>query len=196
MIDRSGWGPGPWDDEPDELWFEHAGLQCLVLRQSYGHLCGYVRVPEAHVLHGMDHSSRIRWDQEEDVELAYHDIEQLIARIGVTGEDMGPRLKVVVQVHGSLTYAGPLRDEEGWWFGFSCDHNRDRCPSLPSNMVAPCDVYRDFSYVEHQCRQLAEQLAEIKTLAEAVTPEQAMERRLKLLAKIRAATPEQEDADA
>jgi len=42
-----------WDDEPNELEFEHAGLSCLILRhRTMGHLSGYVCVPKGHRLYG------------------------------------------------------------------------------------------------------------------------------------------------
>jgi len=47
--------PGPWDDEPDNLeWIDEAtGLQCMILRGSTYHLCGYVRVPAGHPWDGL-----------------------------------------------------------------------------------------------------------------------------------------------
>lgn len=50
----------PWLDEPDELQFvdEATGLECLILRaHSLIHLCGYVRVPEGHPLHGLSYDN-------------------------------------------------------------------------------------------------------------------------------------------
>ena len=40
----------PWESEPDhESWRdERTGLECEVVRQSHGALCGYVTVPEGH----------------------------------------------------------------------------------------------------------------------------------------------------
>lgn len=31
-IDKSGWGPGPWQDEPDRKEWTHAGFDCLIVR--------------------------------------------------------------------------------------------------------------------------------------------------------------------
>ena len=49
-IDKSTWPVGPWQDEPDEVRFDHVGLKCQILRhETLGHLCGYVIVPNDHV---------------------------------------------------------------------------------------------------------------------------------------------------
>ena len=54
-IDKSNWPEGPWIEEVDELeWVDFlTGYKCLVIRHpEVGSLCGYVRVPEGHPLHG------------------------------------------------------------------------------------------------------------------------------------------------
>lgn len=39
-IDKSAWGPGPWQDEPDRVEWEHAGLPCLMVRsRDLGQWC-------------------------------------------------------------------------------------------------------------------------------------------------------------
>ena len=49
-MDKSVWGPGPWQNEPDKRqWQDEAtGLPCLIVRNSMGALCGYVGVSEGH----------------------------------------------------------------------------------------------------------------------------------------------------
>lgn len=53
-IDKSDWGPGSWNEEPDKLQYpdEDTGLPCLILRSTLGHLCGYVGVSSTHPLFG------------------------------------------------------------------------------------------------------------------------------------------------
>jgi hypothetical protein len=56
-IDKSGWGPGPWDDEPDLVEWQSASVPsfwCQVARGPMGALCGYVAVPPGHPAHGKD----------------------------------------------------------------------------------------------------------------------------------------------
>jgi len=52
FIDKSTWGPGPWQDEPDRLEWRHAGLPCLIVRSAAGALCGYVGAPQDHPFYG------------------------------------------------------------------------------------------------------------------------------------------------
>lgn len=49
-IDRTGWPKGEWDNEPDEVSFQHEGLACKILRTQMGGLCGYVGIPKSNPL--------------------------------------------------------------------------------------------------------------------------------------------------
>lgn len=55
MIDKSDWGEGPWQHEPDQLdWVDaKTGLRCLIHRSWMGMWCGYVGVPASHPLYGL-----------------------------------------------------------------------------------------------------------------------------------------------
>lgn len=57
-LNKSEWGNGPWMQEPDKMqWVDEAtGLDCLIVRNNAGALCGYVGVPESHPWHGVDYS--------------------------------------------------------------------------------------------------------------------------------------------
>ena len=59
-IDKSKWGDGPWMSEPDyEKWTDEApGLECLVIRSMSSALCGYVKIPESHPLHGVEYTNK------------------------------------------------------------------------------------------------------------------------------------------
>lgn len=54
--ERVKWlGAGPWLEEPDRIEWEHAGLPCLMERNSFsGHWCGYVGVALGHPWYGKD----------------------------------------------------------------------------------------------------------------------------------------------
>lgn len=43
-VDRTGWGSGPWDNEPDRLEWkdEKTSMPCLMVRNDMGNWCGYV----------------------------------------------------------------------------------------------------------------------------------------------------------
>lgn len=52
-------GVGPWNNEPDKAqWVDDAtGLDCLIVRNHGGALCGYVGVPEGHPAYGKDYDT-------------------------------------------------------------------------------------------------------------------------------------------
>lgn len=58
-VDKSNWGNGPWQNEPDKCqWRDEAtGLPCLIVRGPSGALCGYVGVSEGHPAFGKDYDS-------------------------------------------------------------------------------------------------------------------------------------------
>jgi len=130
-LDRKGWPSGPWDKEPDrKQWLDQAtGFACLIVRGHRGNLCGYVGVPEGHPAYQRD----------------YNDVS--------------------AGVHGGLTYADHCSgrichevdgDDRVWWLGFDCLHSGDAAPKMFFD--EPDARYRDFPYVESECRKLAEQL--------------------------------------
>lgn len=147
-IDKSSWVRGEWDGEPDKRqWQDEAtGLPCLIVRGPSGALCGYVGIPDSHPLHGK----------------SYDDAD--------------------VEAHGGLTFASacshgseekgichrpaPGEPDNVWWFGFDCAHAGDFCPKFDNagRLHEPTgwgslNEYRNASYVQAQCRALAEQLA-------------------------------------
>lgn len=143
-IDKSQWGPGPWQDEPDRKEWKHAGFACLIVRvPSHGALCGYVGVPPDHPWHGK----------------GYDEVHSL-------DED--------ISVHGGLTYAAachgrvchvpePGEPDNLWWLGFDHAHGFDLSPAyalrqqkLYGDGYAFGDVYRDMAYATEGVEHLAE----------------------------------------
>lgn len=57
-IDKSAWGSGPWQDEPDFFEWRSAApphFWCQINRNEAGGVfCGYVAVPPGHPAHGKD----------------------------------------------------------------------------------------------------------------------------------------------
>jgi len=124
FIDKSDWGDGPWQAEPDkQQWIDEAtDLDCLLVRNPWsGHLCGYVGVPEGHPLFGLHYT-----DADDHAE---------------PDEDGFREFKV----HGGLTFAGlcqeggeeagichvpaPGRPDRIHWFGFDAMHAWDIGPA-------------------------------------------------------------------
>lgn len=60
-LDKASWGSGAWSDEADKVqWVDEAtGLDCLIVRNNGGALCGYVGVPESHPLYGVGYSEEV-----------------------------------------------------------------------------------------------------------------------------------------
>lgn len=155
-FDRSEWGSGPWDNEPDRLDFEHAGFACLLHRGPCGHWCGYVGVPEGHPYFGKSY---------DDVPVDAHG--------GLTYSE---------KCAGHICHVPkPGMPDVVWWLGFDCAHSGDYTPSngrywgtgypWPSekydhaNAMSVIDwhveKYRTIDYVRAETQRLAEQLAAV-----------------------------------
>lgn len=132
-VDKSGWPPGPWMDEPDFLsWTHPNGMACAIYRGSSGALCGYVRVASDHPAHGRGYSEEI-------------------PELG--GRSAGD----IVDVHGGLTFSrSRLRHEDesvGWWFGFDCAHLGDLSPARAREYGE--GWYRGIDFVKREVDGLA-----------------------------------------
>lgn len=148
-IDKSGFPPGPWHNEPDELdWLdEKTGLSCRIMRNFMGSLCGYVafKAPLSAFAKAKEllDSGADSWDF--DVLL-------------------GDRVP-----HGGLTWAKsyfPLTeptDNTLVVLGFDCAHAGDHIPNMPRLPIFADDVYRDLEYVKAEVTKLAHAIAEYKS---------------------------------
>lgn len=155
-IDKTAWGDGPWQSEPDKIhWIDpESDMDCLMVRhERSGHWCGYVGVTEGHPLFEKDYDEHYA---------------------------MG----IEIDVHGGLTFAEACSESEDpgrgichvplegrpdhvWWFGFDCHHGGDLSPAGRAQarfrgesppFFERDDVYRDRAYVEEEVRSLARQL--------------------------------------
>jgi hypothetical protein len=137
-VDKSTWGPGPWQDEPDKVqWQDEAtGLPCLIVRGPSGAWCGYVGVPRPHPSYGEDYD--------------YVNVE-VHGDLTYAGKCQG---------HGRICHlveAG--EDDDVWWLGFDCSHSWDFSPGYRSRMDGD-ETYRDQAYVAAEVENLAKQLKE------------------------------------
>ena len=166
--DKSTWGDGPWQSEPDRLEWEHAGLPCLAVRNlRFGFWCGYAAVPLGHPLHGK------RYD---DVDVDVHG--------GLTYANA---------CEGHICHVPkPGQPDDVWWFGFDCGHFGDYAPgiaatlrqvdpdrrtydharavasadAMPDNLrhIGVIEIFRTLDYVQAETNRLAEQLAEFRSV--------------------------------
>lgn len=163
-IDKSEWGDGPWQSEPDKLQFvdEATGLPCLIVRGPSGALCGYVGVSLGHPYFEKGYSELPGAGWDDDIDDPRH-----------------------IRVHGGLTYADHCQqqvegdrdveaagichvvedgeDDNVWWFGFDCAHACDLTPKFISEFKASLgSKYRDVAYVKAEIATLAAQLKEVR----------------------------------
>lgn len=137
---RAEWGPGPWQTEPDRLEFKHAGLQCLLSRNSHmGNWCAYVGVPKGHPAHGKDYNDD-----------------------AISGIEIHGGLTYSEHCFANICHVTEGEDDL-YWFGFDCAHVGDFVPGLERafRKYSP-DIfrgaYRDVPYVVEQTKALADQL--------------------------------------
>lgn len=158
-IDKSSWGEGAWQDEPDKVQFidEATGMPCLAVRQAHsGHWCGYVGVHSEHPLRGRSY----------DDEAVYS-----------------------LEVHGGITFAGgcspgdeatsvchvpePGEPDDVWWLGFDCMHAWDLSPAMAARYPDLQDAetrYKTLGFVRDECAHLASQLAAVHPTDLQVSP--------------------------
>lgn len=132
-------GAGPWTNEPDKAqWVDQTtGLDCLIVRNRVGALCGYVGLPPGHRWHGADY---------DDVPAEVHG--------GLTYA--GPCQDGRESGWGICHAPEPGRPADVWWLGFDCAHAWDWAPKMARHSH---DAYRDFRYVQLEVERLAAQLA-------------------------------------
>lgn len=162
QVPKSEWGPGPWQDEPDQLhWVdEETKLPCVILRGPVGSFCGYVGVPEGHHFYGIGYSEPTKLPFLLALNLLHlNNIEKYYRKEAALG------ILSIEMIHGGVTYSGDSLIDTPvghWWFGFDCAHAGDESPYMSvlskRHIKIPGDVYRDLAYVKAECVSLAQQL--------------------------------------
>jgi hypothetical protein len=145
VIDKSSWGDGPWQTEPDRVEWEHAGLPCLAKRNHHGVWCGYAAVAPGHPWYAAD-----------------YDVPDVDVHGGLTYAD---------RCQGSICHVPkPGTPDDVWWFGFDCGHAFDFSPGMAARLrsighddTILGEVYRPLSYAQAETNRLAEQLAHHST---------------------------------
>jgi hypothetical protein len=126
-IDKSGWGEGPWQSEPDKIQWQDpdTGYPCLIVRNgmSMGFLCGYVGVPANHPAHGLSYDGELYLEHKEHMKKSREAMRKNheAGKSALEGE-FPERPKVVnehlseIEVHGGMTFAEPCASmgREDW----------------------------------------------------------------------------------
>tara|TARA_R110000851_G_scaffold332811_1_gene510040 strand:- start:747 stop:1226 length:480 start_codon:yes stop_codon:yes gene_type:complete len=146
-VDKSSWGHGPWQSEPDKKQWtdEMTGFPCLIVRNGAGSLCGYVGVGPDHSFFDLDECESF------GLPLSVHG--------GIT---FARRCNEVGDEGETVCHVAP-KDVPRFWLGFDCSHLGDLNPG-PSDVYSAWafegeeEIYRDINYVMKQCADLAQEL--------------------------------------
>lgn len=136
---------GPWTEEPNKAtWVDdETDLDCMIVRNRAGALCGYVGVPPEHPLHGVDYGQYNKVSVLVHGDLTYSDS---------------------CQEEGTICHV-PLegRSHDIWWFGFDCGHADDLVPAFVEldSPLLNSGIYRNWEYVVNEVTDLARQLKEL-----------------------------------
>lgn len=145
FVDKSTWGEGPWQNEPDKLqWVDQAtGLPCMIHRSvGSGALCGYVGLDDKHPLYGIDYN-----------QTPYFEVHG-----GLTFSAFCAETKE--NGSGICHLPEPGEPDHVWWFGFDCAHSGDYQPTRAYFSCASSERYSNLAYVKGECASLAQQLRE------------------------------------
>lgn len=148
-VDKTDWGPGPWQDEPDKRQWqdEDTGLPCLIVRNGSGALCGYVGIAKGHPKFAKEYADE--------------DVFPLEVHGGLTFSDFCADTEDVTRHVCHIPDKG--EPDKVWWLGFDCSHHMDLSPKYAAIDNFPSfesETYKDINYVTQQCKQLAAQLNE------------------------------------
>ena len=153
-IEKAGWGPGAWQDEPDKVQWpdESTGMPCLAVRNHIlGHWCGYVGVDVNHPWYGkdFDRCSGLRT-------LLLHPVD--FCDVCSDGD----------QAESICHIPGEGEPDQVWWFGFACGHLYDYSPGfvagLSNRYRGPAfdpGHYRTLDFVKDECAKLAGKLTAV-----------------------------------
>lgn len=174
-VPKEEWGPGEWQDEPDDLqvWTTTSGLKaCAIRNEMTGTWCGYVVVPPTHPWWEREYT----WCTEGCEEQPKKEAPALLASMHGLLEELDRfrcetydhHLEGKVNVHGGVTYTGRLFGSDDWLIGFDCAHCYDYSPGLAALMAklsgksrekSEMETYKTLAYVKEQCEELAVQVA-------------------------------------
>ena len=143
IIDKSKWGDGEWNNEPDKVQWpdSETGLPCLAVRNRVGTWCGYVGITKEHPAFEKDYNDIDEWPE---------------VHGGLTYADFCQENN---KEHGVCHIVATGEDDRVWWLGFDCGHCGDLVPSMPELVISVGDdTYKTLDYVKGHCASLAKQL--------------------------------------
>lgn len=162
-IDKTGWGDGPWQAEPDRVEWRHRGVPCLARRADrQGNWCGYAAVPPGHPWHGQDYGA----GNYETLGPAHDAAHGGLTFASACMEDDRPQRERVCHV------PQPGEPDDVWWLGFDCAHAYDLRPGGaafersvgldPIPYLVDHQHYRDLRYVRARVEAVADAILEAR----------------------------------
>jgi hypothetical protein len=161
--DKSTWGDGPWQNEPDKVQYPdpHTGLPCLIVRNPMGALCGYVGVPKDHPAYGR-HYDQVDADVHGGLTFSGHcrdtspvEYQAQLAAMPKVREQAekhpkGDAARILKEwesvMHSYEAWlekarsrsichlVDPEESDDVWWLGFDCGHAYDLAPGMIAQM--------------------------------------------------------------
>lgn len=171
-MDKSDWGVGPWDEEPDKVqWTDPAtGMPCLIVRNRMGALCGYVGVDRSHPWYGLKYDTG-DYDEASDkpnpgAEVSVHGGLTFSSKCSPKGDDQTDE---DAEANNICHVPEPGQSDDIWWFGFDTAHCDDVVPKMNATLKslgAPMprgfgETYRTVGYVTDEVTSMARQLKDV-----------------------------------
>ncbi len=168
----------PWESEPNYAeWIDsESGYNCVIVREVHDALCAFVCIERPHPFYGRrsngEPGKNTPVAKDEQAARAAFRAMSVHGGIGYCEPFLDP----------STLTSSIVANIGAWWVGFNCSHGGDFVPSYleiidtypPDEDLSEADIeslrqsilqdptpesaYRTFSYVEEQCRLLAQQL--------------------------------------
>lgn len=127
-------------------WTTEVGHVARIIKQSMGHLCGYVGIPKDHKLFEKSYHDEIDYTLPMDEPVSSRGVIPLLLRATLPPKEGKESLEMIFDVHGSLTFSGKFENSELWWLGYDCAH----CDDTPE----VCNL----EFCISQCESLSKQI--------------------------------------
>lgn len=139
-----------WELEPNIKFGRYRKHKWMVLRHNdMGFLCGYVAVRPNQAYHGCHYDS-----------VPARFIE---AHGGLTFAGTFTRKRIIERYPDLGTDFNRFIRKDDWWLGYDCGHAGDLSPLMGLRGLSFYDdTYRDMEYCENQCREMIDQIHNLK----------------------------------
>lgn len=159
--------------------FEYKGYKCVTTFSDMGHRCGYVGIPEGHILYGKHYGDYLDISKSELENEPIGKRGIMLLMFSAWDDNDNVKLELYFDVHGGITYSDkhetyPI-ESDLWWLGFDCAHYGDgkdmdlveKYWGDDPHIQKRIEIEREYSldypvrsqqYVEDECRSLVDQI--------------------------------------